>query len=76
FQSQTTIKYYLPKQSNVTLKVLDFLGREIRSLAQNKKQTAGWHEQQFQVANNAAGTYFLVLTNGEQQKMEKIVLIK
>ncbi|MFK7980825.1 MAG: FG-GAP-like repeat-containing protein, partial [Saprospiraceae bacterium] len=76
FQSQTTIKYYLPKQSNVTLKVLDFLGREISTLAQNKNQTAGWHEQQFQAANNAAGTYFLVLTNGEQQKTEKIILIK
>jgi len=46
FNPNTTIKYSIPKQSRVTLKVSDLLGREVTTLV-NKEQLKGNYEVEF-----------------------------
>lgn len=66
FNPSTTIRYSLPEQSNVTLKVFNILGQEVTTLV-NDVQTAG-HNAVVWNGRNAAGsvvctgTYFYQLT--------------
>ncbi len=46
FNPSTTIKYSIPKQGNVTLKVFDVLGSEVTTLV-NKEQSQGNYEVEF-----------------------------
>ncbi len=50
FNPSTTIKYSIPKQSNVTLKVFDVLGSEVATLV-NKEQPQGNYEVEFDGTN-------------------------
>ncbi len=57
FNPSTTIKYSILNQSNVTLKVFDVLGRELRTLI-NKEQPQGNYEAEFDASNLTSGIYF------------------
>ena len=57
FNPSTTIKYELPKSSEVRLSMYDVLGREVSVLV-NEKRDAGVHEVKFDGANLASGVYF------------------
>jgi len=61
FNPTTMIKYQLPKDSHVTLKVYDILGREVMTLV-NGMETAGMHEVTFDGSKFASGVYFYRLT--------------
>ena len=52
FNPSTTIKYSIPKKSNVTLKVFDILGSEVATLV-NKEQPKGNYEVEFDAALSA-----------------------
>lgn len=53
----TIISYALPLKSNVTMKVYDALGREVRTLV-NENQNAGNHTVIFNVSDLPSGVYF------------------
>ena len=57
FNPTTTIKYELPKSSEVTLGVYDMLGREVSVLV-NDRRDAGVHEAKFDGAGLSSGMYF------------------
>ena len=57
FNPNTTIKYELPKASQVSLTVYDLLGREISVLVHEKKE-AGVHEVKFYASGLSSGPYF------------------
>jgi Secretion system C-terminal sorting domain len=57
FNPSTTIKYELPKSSEVTLSVYDMLGRQVSMLV-NDRRSAGVHEVKFDGSNLASGVYF------------------
>lgn len=61
FNPSTTISYQLPVASNVTLTVLDRLGRQVATLA-NGQQPAGTHQLQFDANGLASGVYFYRLS--------------
>ena len=79
FNPGTTISYQLPSalggQIQVTLKVFDLLGREVATLAQEKKG-----QGEFSVIWNAenlpGGVYFYRLVAGDFIRTRKMVLIK
>ena len=71
----TTIKYDLPKQSEVTLRVYDVLGREVVTLV-NTKQQAGSYEFRFDAQNYASGMYVYKLVAGSYVKTAKMMLLK
>ena len=56
FNPTTTIRYQIPKDGIVTLKVYDILGREVKTLV-NEFKTKGRYEVQFDANKLASGVY-------------------
>ena len=60
FNPSTTIKYSIPKESNVTLKVFDVLGREIKKLV-IEELNAGYYQVIFDASHLSSGVYYYQL---------------
>ena len=75
FNSLTNIKYSLPIDSDVTLKVYNLLGKEISTLI-NQNIKAGYHSIVWDADNFSSGVYFVKLTTKEFSQTQKIILIK
>jgi photosystem II stability/assembly factor-like uncharacterized protein len=75
FNSRTRILYDLVKESPVELKVYDLTGRLVQVLA-DEVQTLGRHEIAFDGSNLASGVYFVKLHTPQNDRTEKIVLLK
>jgi subtilisin family serine protease len=76
FNGGTIIRYILERQSNVTLKVFDLLGREIETLV-DRVQSPGSYEANFpQTKTLASGVYFCRLTSGGHTLVRKMVYIR
>jgi parallel beta-helix repeat protein len=75
FNPSTVIKFLVPENSSVTLKVYDITGSEVDVLI-NDFLNAGMHQVEFNAAELASGTYIYVLTAGELVKTKKMILIK
>jgi len=75
FNPSTTIKYSIPKQSNVTLKVFDVLGSEVTTIV-NTKQPQGNYEIEFDGTNLSSGIYFYRLSADKFVETKKMILIK
>jgi len=79
FNPNTTIKYQIPENSFITLKVYDVLGNEIETLV-NEEKPAGSYEVEFQSAVGgrqlASGIYFFKLQAGNFIETKKMVLLK
>ncbi len=57
FNPSTTIKYELPRASQVNLSVYDVLGRQVSVLV-NERRNAGVHEVKFDASGLSSGMYF------------------
>ncbi len=75
FNASTTIKYQVPFQSNVSLKLYDILGREVSILVDEQK-TAGRYEARFTDNNLTSGIYFYTLRAGNYTQTKKMILLK
>ncbi len=81
FNPTATIKYDLPKQSKVELKVYNIMGQEVATLV-SKEQQAGSYSVQFntqQTTNNkqlSSGVYIYRLQAGNYTSVKKFVLLK
>jgi subtilisin family serine protease/subtilisin-like proprotein convertase family protein len=75
FNPVTSIKFSLPKQSNVKLVVYDALGREVATLV-NGNLEAGVYNETFDGSSLASGVYFYRIDAGEFTDVKKMVLIK
>jgi Bacterial Ig domain/Carbohydrate binding module (family 35)/Secretion system C-terminal sorting domain/Cellulase (glycosyl hydrolase family 5) len=75
FNPTTNIKYSIIKESLVTLKVFDILGREVENLV-NTKQVAGSYQVNFNASKLASGVYIYRLIAGDFVKSMKMMLIK
>ncbi|MCL4511124.1 MAG: T9SS type A sorting domain-containing protein [Bacteroidetes bacterium] len=76
FNPTTTISYGLPKDSYVTLKVYDMLGREVMALVEGNQQ-AGYHYATFDATSQLpSGVYFYRLTAGKYTSVKKLMLVK
>jgi len=75
FNPTTNIKFTLPKESNVTLKVYDMLGSEVRTLVEGN-QRAGSYNIYFDAANLSSGIYFYTLKTNEFADTKKMILVK
>ncbi|HKI78370.1 MAG TPA: metallophosphoesterase [Ignavibacteriaceae bacterium] len=75
FNPSTIIQYEISKSDNVTLKIFDVLGKEVKTLV-NKYQPAGNYEVQFDASGLKSGVYFYRLTVGEFSKVNKLILMK
>jgi len=81
FNPVTTIKFDLPKTSDVSLKIYNILGQEIRTLIDNNKN-AGYHSINWNGTNNlgikvASGVYiYRIRTSAGYVMSKKMVLLK
>ena len=75
FNPSTSIKFNIPKQSNVKLVIYDVIGKEVATLVNEMKQP-GSYEAVFNGDNFASGVYFYRLEAGNFTDVKKMVLIK
>jgi hypothetical protein len=75
FNPSTTIKYQIPNNGLVTMKIYDITGQEVKTLV-NESQTKGRYEINFDAGNLSTGVYFYRLTSGSFTKSMKMLLIK
>lgn len=75
FNPTTTIRYQLPKDGMVTLKVYDILGAEVVTLV-NEEKVAGKYEVNFNASNLASGVYIYRLNVNDYVSVKKMVLLK
>ena len=80
FCSQTKIRYQLPNQKQVSLKVYDIAGREVRTLV-NTTQKTGDYRVKWDGKNNEGrllgnGIYFYSLKTADFTAIKKLVLIR
>ena len=75
FNPKATIKFDLPKDVMVTVKVFDILGREVKILVNDLKK-AGYHQTEFDGSNFASGVYFYRIEAGDFVVSKKMVLVK
>lgn len=76
FNPSTTIRFALPKASNVTLKVYNMNGQEVSTLVNNTMVQAGTSEYRFDASKLSSGVYFYTLTAGNFKDTKKMILIK
>jgi len=75
FNPTTNIKYSIMKESQVSLKVFDVLGREVENLV-NTKQVAGSYQVNFNASKLASGVYIYRIIAGDFVQSMKMMLIK
>lgn len=58
------LSFRLPGDENVSMRVVDLLGRRVRTLVDREPMPAGSHARTFSLAGLSAGRYFVVITGG------------
>ncbi len=81
FNPTTTIRYGLPKDVNVSLKVYNLLGQEVSTLMNNVARKAGYHTDVWDGTNDqgntvASGMYIYHLEAGSYSNVKKMLLIR
>jgi len=75
FNPVTSIRYDIPKNANVTLKVYDIRGREAATIVNEFKQP-GSYMATFDASYLSSGVYFYRLSAGDFARTMKMILIK
>ena len=80
FNPSTTIEYDLPRGEQVVIRIYDILGREVRTLV-NERQAAGFYEVIWNGRNQqgqavGSGVYLYTLTAGNFAQSRKMTLLK
>jgi photosystem II stability/assembly factor-like uncharacterized protein len=75
FNPSTTIKFDLPDNLFVSLKVYDILGRQVASLI-NKELSRGSYSQTWNAQNVSSGIYIYQLKAGGTEVSRKMLLLK
>ena len=72
--SITTIRYSLSQHSDVSLKIVDILGREVRELV-NENKPDGNYRVKFDATQLSEGIYFSVLENDGNRKVRRMIVL-
>ena len=80
FNPETTLHYYLPKQSFVNISIYDMFGREIKNLIKTTQEMGQWSIK-WNATNNdgkivSGGIYFYKIQAGAYLKTGKMTLLK
>jgi hypothetical protein len=75
FNPSTTIEYALPTNAQVSLKLYNALGEEVRELV-NEMQTAGVKSVRLNAENLPSGVYLYKLVAGTFRQSKKMILIR
>ena len=75
FNPITTIKYEIPKEGLVSLKVYDILGSEIATLV-NEEKSVGRYEVNFNASSLSSGVYLYRIQVNDFINVKKMILMK
>jgi hypothetical protein len=75
FNNSTVIKYAIPEEGLVTLKVFNTIGEEVAELVNDTKQT-GNYKVSFDATGLPSGIYFYRLQAGKFVETKKMVLLR
>jgi hypothetical protein len=76
FNPTTTIRFDLPQQAAVTLKIYDVLGQVVATLLDRQMLESGPQMTSFNASRLASGVYFYRLEAGSFTDVKKLVLMK
>jgi hypothetical protein len=75
FNPSTKIVYSIPKSSNVTLKIFNILGQQVKTLV-NETQSQGTYTVTFNASSLPSGIYFYSIEAGNYTEVKKMILLK
>jgi hypothetical protein len=75
FNAQTTIQYYLPNESIVTIDIFDILGRKIETLVEGI-MPAGNRQATWDAGGQSSGLYFYKIKAGDYIETKMCLLLK
>ncbi len=81
FNPETTIRFDLPKQSEISIKIYNIQGRLVRTLSEKKTWAPGSHTVTWNSKNDSentvsSGVYFYKLKTNDFVKTRKMILLK
>jgi hypothetical protein len=75
FNPSTTIKFALPKEVRVTLKIYDALGSEVETVV-SRNMEAGYHQIEWNAGKYSSGMYIYRITAGNYTSVKKMMILK
>ena len=75
FNPTTTIKYSIPKEGIVTLKIYNIIGEEVTTLVNENKQVGNYNVS-YSATNLSSGIYLYKLSAGSFVETRKMILLK
>ena len=75
FTDQTTIAYSLSEEKQISLFVVDILGKPVKNLINNQWMSTGGHQLIFERERLPRGTYFVVLKSEKGYESQKLLLL-
>ena len=75
FRTVTTLRFELPTRTDVTLHIVDLLGRTVATLVEEPME-AGVHTVRFEAGSLPSGVYLARLRAGSATQSRKLVLLK
>jgi hypothetical protein len=76
FNPSTTIRFGLSRESTVSLRIYDILGKHVATIFDNEYKTAGTYDVTFDASKLASGTYIYTLTAGNKTESRKMTLLR
>ena len=75
FNPETTLRFALPIETEVSLKVYNLQGRQVISLV-NGNMEAGYHSVVWNADSHSSGIYFVKMVAGKYVKTQQLMLVK
>jgi hypothetical protein len=75
FNPSTVVKYSVPKDAYVTLKVFNSVGQEVKTIV-SENQAAGNYQQIIDLDGFSSGVYFYSIVAGDFKDTKKMILVK
>jgi hypothetical protein len=76
FNPSTTIQYSLPEAGDVTFRIYNLLGQEVKTVFDNVPQSAGIHRLVFSASELPSGIYFYSFRVNDFAQVKKMILMK
>ncbi len=75
FNPTTKIKYAIPSDNFVQIKIYNILGKEVMTLL-NEYKKAGTYSIEFNASSLSSGVYFYKIISGRNSEIKKMILLK
>ncbi|MCH9030081.1 MAG: T9SS type A sorting domain-containing protein [Bacteroidetes bacterium] len=76
FNPSTTIQYSLPEAGDVTFRIYNLLGQEVKTVFNNVSQSAGTHKVVISASELPSGIYFYSFRVNDFVQVKKMILMK